>query len=101
MTLTEKYIGKIKSDLEIKQRGLIYEFPCPHCRYLPTKNKGKLKPNKKTAAFIPIKQNDYVYRFTCMRGDSVKCKSMTFDEFLLSYRPALGKKYQFERMHCF
>ena len=101
MTLTEKYIDKIKSELGIKQRGSIYEFPCPHCRYLPTKNKGKLKPNKRTAAFIPIKQNDYVYRFTCMRGDSVKCKSMTFDEFLLSYRPALGKKYQFERMHCF
>ena len=100
MTLTEKYIGKIKSDLEIKQRGLIYEFPCPHCRYLPTKNKGKLKPNKKTAAFIPNKKNKFVYTFTCMRNDSIKCKSMSFEDFLLSYRPALGMKYQFEKQHC-
>ena len=100
MTLTEKYIDKIKVDLGATQRGLIYEFPCPHCRYLPAKNKGKLKPNNKTACLIPIKQNKYVYRFTCRRSDSVKCKSMTFEEFLLSYRPALGERYIFEKKHC-
>ena len=100
MTLTEKYIDKIKGDLEIKRRGLIYEFPCPHCRYLPTKNKGKLKPNNKTAAFIPLKANKFDYNFTSRRNDAVKCKSMSFENILLSYRPALGKKYLFEKKHC-
>jgi hypothetical protein len=42
MTLTEKYIQKISSDLGIVSSSNSYSFPCPFCSHLPTSS-GKIK----------------------------------------------------------
>ena len=105
MTLTEKYIQKISSDLGILSRGNSYSFACPFCKHIPTST-GKIKLTKKTACFIPHKDCKYEYNFSCQRQGSNDCigagkeGGMGFLNFLYRYKPYLAERYKFEKLHC-
>ena len=104
MTLTEKYIQKISSDLGVVSSGNSYSFPCPFCKHLPTTT-GKIKLNKRTACFIPEKNCKYEYNFYCQRKGSNDCRGdgtgggMGFLNFLYRYKPYLGERFKFEKEH--
>ena len=109
MTLTEKYIQKISSDLGIVAGtyggSKSYSFPCPFCSHIPTSS-GKIRLNKKTGALIPQKNCEYEYTFTCRRQGSSSCRGegekggMGFLNFLFRYKPYLAEKYKFEKLHA-
>tara|TARA_B100000965_G_scaffold283071_1_gene240958 strand:- start:2797 stop:3126 length:330 start_codon:yes stop_codon:yes gene_type:complete len=106
MTLQEKYIYKISSELGIVAATYggnnSYSFPCPFCSHLPTKT-GKIKLKKRTAGFITDQNCKYEYNFFCNRQGSNSCKGagkkggMGFLNFLFRYRPYLAEKYKFEK----
>ena len=109
MTLTEKYIQKISSEIGIVAGtyggNKSYSFPCPFCSHLPTSS-GKIKLKNRTACFISLQNCRYEYNFTCRRQGSSSCKGegenggMGFLNFLFRYNPYLAEKYKFEKLHA-
>ena len=106
MTLTEKYIGKVLPYLELdasvvdgklltkpKNGKTGYYFPCPKCSGLENK---PYKKRARTACIIPKQQINNVYDYHCSRCSTHE----SFGNFLIWYKPALGKKYKFEKEHC-
>jgi len=107
MTITEKYIKKIlplltlSNDSEVSTKlidGLIaYEFACPFCGYLQSKERHK---RKKVAILLPHKES-YGYTFFCHRKRSEECRSSrSFPNFLAMFNQSLFNKYQKERFHA-
>ena len=102
MTLQDKYIHMISSDLGIVAGNNSYSFPCPFCKHLPTST-GKIKLRKRTACFIPHKDCKYEYVFFCNRKGSNSCigtgkeGGMGFLNFLFMYKPYLAEKYKSEK----
>jgi|TARA_R100001443_G_scaffold7644_2_gene16986 hypothetical protein len=107
MTITEKYIQMILPYLAIAEgsevrekriKGLIaYEFPCPFCSYLQTKDRHK---RKRCSMLLPHKES-FTYTFNCLRKGSNECESpRSFPNFLSMHNPSLFKQYQMERFHA-
>ena len=65
MSLDQRYIQKYCRDAIHTTNGK-YKVTCPMCIDIPTK-KGKLKPNKKSAVLIPLKECNSKYVFYCSR----------------------------------
>ena len=102
MTLQDRYIQKISSDLGVVEGNNSYSFPCPFCKHLPTST-GKIKLQARKACFIPHKDCQYEYVFYCSRKGSNTCTGegksggMGFLNFLFRYNPYLAEQYKSER----
>ena len=103
MNLTEEYIGKVlpflESDASIfggvvitkKKNGKDgHYFPCPKCSAL---QKQDFKKRARTACIIAKQQCNEVYDYHCRRCP----EDTSFENFLCSYKPALGKTYKLKK----
>ena len=99
MNLTEEYIERVIPSLKIdaasfggflitksKNGKQGYYFPCPKCA--SSQEKGRHR-RARTACIIPKQKFNEVYDFHCPRCNT----HQSFENFLLDYRPSLGKQY--------
>ena len=101
MTITEKYIDKIKPSLTPCQRkkfkdGMGWTLACPFCR---DAQKRESKSKEKCASLYPV-EGTYTYFFSCNRGLNGgvqgvhSCNhTMRFSTFLSKWNPPQYRKY--------
>ena len=105
MTITEKYIDKIKASLSPCQKkkfkdGMGWSLACPFCR---DAQKRQSKCDEKCASLYPA-ESTFTYFFSCNRGLNVgvqgvqSCNhTMKFSTFLKRWHPFLYKMYVREK----
>jgi hypothetical protein len=93
-----KYIGVMEGEeveSYIEEGKINYMFFCPYCS--SGTNPNRRHKLKKTAKLKPTK-NNWSYRFSCSKGQSVYCRGSTsvptsFRNFLSMYNPLLYRHY--------
>lgn len=108
MTIDEKYLHLILDAIGVmegeevelikKDNQISYKFFCPFCS--AAINSNRKNKFKKTASLTPTR-NNWSYRFTCTRGQSVYCRGTqatptSFYNFVAMYSPELLRKYKRE-----